>query len=77
VLTRKEGTPARLHFFMVLDGTFPIEPEMVQCNHIRIGLVARICRSQLSLKMISSDKAGVQFPDSELLFCFLLVQRSL
>ena len=34
---------------------------------IRCGLVARICRSHLT---ISADKAGVQFPASEICFCF-------
>jgi hypothetical protein len=32
---------------------------------IRIGLVARICRSHSSPKKTRTDKAGVQFPDSE------------
>jgi hypothetical protein len=32
---------------------------------IRIGLVARICRSHSSVKKTRTDKAGVQFPDSE------------
>ena len=45
--SREEGAPKRLHFISAAGGTFLIGPAMVGYN-IRIGLVARICRSQSS-----------------------------
>jgi hypothetical protein len=47
-----------------------------QLFNIRIGLVARICRSHSSLKKTRSDKAGVQFPDSESEIVLLLLAWS-
>ena len=46
-MAREEGAVAGLHFMIAPGDTFLIEPAMVQYN-IRIGLVARICRSQSS-----------------------------
>ena len=47
-----------------------------QASHlfnIRIGLVARICRSHSSFEKTRTDKAVVQFPDSESAIVLLLL----
>jgi hypothetical protein len=46
---------------------------LLSSNHIRYGLVARICRSHQSSSLPSAGKARVRFPVSEfLLFALVL-----